>query len=191
MTLVETAQVMDILCAAYPRFYINASDSEKINANKLWSAMFNDYDVELVCNAVKSFIASDTKGFPPVPGMIIDKIVKIKKQEQLTGMEAWSLVNKAIRNGIYRADEEFSKLPKDIQRVLSSPETLRSWAVVEDKTANTVIQSNFIKAFNSRIEIEREYLSLPNDVKDFIKIAADKFSLVNAISKNEIENIEY
>lgn len=71
MTLAETGQIMDILTAAYPRFYSGAKDKEAV---KLWATMFEPYPVRTVADAVQDFIASDTKGFPPVIGQIMERM---------------------------------------------------------------------------------------------------------------------
>ena len=98
MTVKETGLVMDILEAAYPQFYRNQDNDERTKATKLWAIMFADDDVELVLAAVRIFIASDTKGFPPVIGIIKSKIAQITSLDTMTEYEAWNLIREAIDN---------------------------------------------------------------------------------------------
>lgn len=53
---------------------------------------------------------------------------ELNTPKQLNELEAWSLVEKAIRNSIYNSQEEFSKLPPLVQKAVGSPNVLRLWA---------------------------------------------------------------
>lgn len=49
---------------------------------------------------------------------------ELNTPKQLNELEAWSLVEKAIRNSIYNSQEEFSKLPPLVQKAVGSPNVL-------------------------------------------------------------------
>ena len=74
MTRQETGIIMDILTAAYPRFYSSTTGPDMRNAIKLWADMFAHDEVALVAAAVKSVIESDEKGFPPTIGQVKAKL---------------------------------------------------------------------------------------------------------------------
>ena len=74
MTIEETAEILDLLQAAYPQFYAKKSDAELDSVTDLWATIFARDDVRIVKAAVRSFIESDEKGFPPVPGQVKAKI---------------------------------------------------------------------------------------------------------------------
>ena len=111
MTYDETLAIMGVLKAAYPGYYRDMKRSEAESIVSLWAEMFKDEPAKLVAIAVKAHIASDQKGFPPHIGAIKDAITKIKQPDQMTELEAWGCVRKAISNGIYGSAEEFGKLP--------------------------------------------------------------------------------
>lgn len=164
MTVEESGAVMDVLTVAYPSFYARQTDDEKYTAAQLWAGMFESYPVKLVLGAVKAFIATDAKGFPPSIGAIMEKVRKITEPEEMTEVEAWSLVSKALRNSIYGSKEEFAKLPPEIQSVLGDPSTLRAWAM-DDSYNESVVSSNFMRSYRARAASVREFKALPADVR--------------------------
>lgn len=166
MTRQETATIMDILAAAYPRFYTGADAPNPVQTLNLWATMFADDPVEVVAMAVKAFIASDKKGFPPHIGAIKDAIVKLKTPDEMTEQEAWELVRRACSNANYGSREEFDKLPPVVRRLVGSPNQLREWAQMDSDALNSVVASNFQRSYRARAASEREYLALPSDVRN-------------------------
>ena len=168
MNLVETAKLMAVLETAYPMFYAKKTQQEREDAIRLWAEMFADEPGEVVAMAVKALIKSRVSTFPPGIGEITEKIQQITQPEQMTEMEAWSHVVKAVRNSNYNSAEEFHKLPPVIQRLVGAPSQLREWAVMDSETFNSVVASNFQRSYKVRAKNEQEYLALPNSVKTFM-----------------------
>jgi len=173
MNLKETAAVMDILTVAYPQFYKNQSVEERLMASRLWADMFEGDDVRTVLAAVKALIASDEKGFPPHIGAVKEKIRFLTQPKELTEQEAWNCIEKACRNSLYHAPEEYEKLPPVVQRLVGSPNQLREWAMIDADELKTVVASNFMRSYKVRAKTEREYLALPDSVKEFAAALAD------------------
>lgn len=169
MTVQETAQIMRALQIAYPQFYKNVSEKEKVDALELWASLFVEEDYRVVAAAVKAHIATDEKGFPPVIGQIKSMIRQITQPTEMTEIEAWNLVLKACSNAGYNANEEFNKLPSNIQNLVGSARTLREWAVMDTSQLNTVVQSNFMRSYKARTENDRQYQALPPSVKELTK----------------------
>ncbi len=169
MTRNQTIQVLKILKKAYPNFYKGFSKEDSKEAIDLWTMMFEDEDVFMVANAVKVHIAMDEKGFPPVIGQIKSKIRTLSQKSTMTEFEAWEKIKSAVRNSLYNSDEEYAKLPENIQKLIGSPSTLREWAMLNISELDTVVQSNFMRSYRAKIEHEKEYLALPKSVKEFVK----------------------
>lgn len=72
MTRKETAVILDMLTAVYPKYY--AKDVDMGKQLKLWAEMFVNEDADRVSNAVREFIAADVKGFPPQIGAIKEQL---------------------------------------------------------------------------------------------------------------------
>ena len=173
MTRNQTIQVLKILKKAYPNFYKGFSKEDSKDAIDLWATMFEDEDVVMVASAVKAYIATDEKGFPPVIGQIKNKIHSLSGSSGVTEIEAWEKVKNAIRNSLYNAKEEYYKLPENIQRLVGSPSTLREWAMLDISELDTVVQSNFMRSYKARQEHEKEYLALPKSVREITQEVAN------------------
>jgi len=179
MTKAETVTLMGIIQVAYPSYYNNKSKEELMAAVNLWHEMFKEDDFQLVSAGIKSFIASDVKGFPPSIGAIKQYITKITTKDEMTEQEAWGLIKKALKNSSYGAKEEFKKLPQELQRLIGSPSQLKEWAREEITTLDTVVASNFMRSYRARIQSIREYNALPNDVKQFMSSIGNSMALPN------------
>ena len=165
MTYDETLKIMSVLKAAYPGFYRDMKRQDALEAVDLWAAMFADDDFGIVCAAVKALIAADEKGFPPVIGQVKARIRQLTEPKQMTELEAWALVSRAVRNSTYNSEEEFANLPPEIQDVVHDPGQLRQWAMGSAEELETVIASNFQRSFRAREKARKEYAALPGDVK--------------------------
>jgi len=173
VNLIETAKLMAVLETAYPMFYAKKTQQEREDAIKLWAEMFADEPGELVAMAVKALIKSRVSTFPPGIGEITEKIQQITQPDQMTEMEAWSLVAKAVSNSAYNSGEEFKKLPPVVQRLVGAPSQLREWAVKDGEVFNSVVASNFQRSYKVRAKNEQDYLALPSSVKAFMASLAE------------------
>ena len=173
MTRDETIDLLSVLKAAYPNFYRDMTRKDADHVISLWADMFEDEPVEVVALAVKAHIAADTKGFPPHIGAIKDAIVKIMQPEEMTEIEAWNMVRKAIRSYSWDAKEQFDKLPPVLQRLVGSPNQLVEWGQMDAEVVSSVVASNFQRSYKVRAKKEQEFLALPSAVRETMgKIAA-------------------
>lgn len=177
MTYEETLAIMSVLKAAYPSYYRDMKRSEAEAVVGLWTDMFKDDPAELVAVAVKAHIASDKKGFPPHIGAIKDAILKIKTPDEMTEIEAWGLVKRALGNSAYNSTTEFEKLPPVVQRLVGSPAQLREWCQMDTDTLDSVVASNFQRSYKVRASSEREVLALPQDVRQMMTALAGSMSM--------------
>lgn len=93
----ETLKIMAVIKAAYPYYYNNQSEEDLKTVVNLWQGMFEEYEYRLVSGAVRAFIASDTKGFPPSVGMVLDKLRLLIAPPELSEMEAWNQLSRAVK----------------------------------------------------------------------------------------------
>lgn len=172
MDKTETAKIMAILRAAYPGYYRNTSAADAKTAVNLWHMMLGHHPFRLVEVAVHSHIA--TNKWPPTMAEINAEIARLTQPDEMTEMEAWNLVTKALSNSGYESKKEFEALPGPIQRVLGSPATLREWAMLPVNEVQTVIASNFQRSYRAKVEADKKYSVLPATVKDMIATGAIK-----------------
>lgn len=174
MTRDDVIKIMSVLRGAYPHFYRDISKQEAYDAINLWTDMFSNDDASIVAAAVKSLIDGDDKGFPPTIGQVKAKIRLLVRSDELTEAEAWNLVSKAVKNGLYGAVEEFEKLPPAVKRIVGSPSQLRDWASMDSETLHSVVASNFQRSYKVVATREKEIAALPDDVKKLINFAMNK-----------------
>lgn len=171
----ETLKIMAVIKAAYPYYYNNQSEEDLKTVVSLWQGMFEEYEYRLVSGAVRAFIASDIKGFPPSVGMVLDKLRLLTAPPELSEMEAWNQLSRAVKNSAWYAEEEFDKLPEDIRGIVGSPASLREWALMEAGTFHSVIQSNFMRSYRASRGRKRALEELPESVRGMIgELAAQK-----------------
>lgn len=167
MTREETVKIIRIMCDCYPNYKPN-NLSETVD---VWNMMLNNYSYEQVSVALKAYINSDISGFAPSIGQLIGKIQTISQPQELDGMTAWGLVSKALRNGTYGAVEEFNKLPPLVKQAVGMPDNLKNWATSDYQTIETVIQSNFLRTYETVVKRANEINRMPDNIKSLIKKA--------------------
>lgn len=165
MTRDETVKIIRIMCDCYPN-YKPSNLSETVD---VWNMMLNEYDYSQISTALKAYVHSDTSGFAPSIGQLINKLHEVQSPQELNEMEAWMLVSKALRNGYYGAVEEFSKLPPLVQKAVGSPDNLRNWALTDIKSIENVVQSNFMRTYRTVANRAKEFQKMPKDIKALIE----------------------
>ena len=152
MTAQETGKILSIISEIYPSF---RKDRNIQTTQDVWLTIFEHTPYAAVEQALMAYIATDTKGFPPVPGAINERIMQARELEGLTENDAWILVLKAVSRGIYNSGEEFAKLPAEVQRIVGHPAQLHEWALLDAGEVNTVIASAFRRSWRARKELEK------------------------------------
>lgn len=168
MTVIEAKKIIAVMLVSFPNFKPTDVDSMA----ETWADMLSEYSYSQVSMALKAYIVSDTSGFAPAIGQLVEKIQTISQPQELNEMEAWSLVSRAIRNSTYNSVEEFEKLPPLVQKAVGLPNQLRTWAMDENYNEQ-VASSNFIKCYRTEVARSQELSKMPSDVKKIIKRACD------------------
>ena len=168
MTRDETKELLMMVQAAYPNF----KPPDKTTAVNMWFVMLKDYDFKIVQVGLKAYIAADTNGFAPAIGQIIGKIHDIADKHGMIETEAWAIVSKAIRNGVYHSTDEFNKLPPEIKRAVGTPEQLFIWAT-DEKYNEQVVSSNFMRSYRQVVAQKKDFEKLPSDVRKIVETASN------------------
>ena len=163
MTLGEMVKILTMISAYYPTFN-NGRDPEV--TSKAWHMLFADDSFSAVQNALLAYVATDTKGFPPMPGQLKEQMKP--KVSEVSSFEAWHEVKKALSNGIYGSKEEFEKLSPICKRIVGSPAVLREWATLDSDELDTVVSSNFQRNYRAISENTRNYEKLPERVRQML-----------------------
>lgn len=149
---------------SYPNYKPN-NISETVD---VWQMMLSDYDYNIVAMALKAYILSDTSGFAPSVGQLVDKMKTITTPQELNEMEAWSLVCDALRNSGYNYAEEYAKLPPLVQKAVGLPTQLQTWALTENLNKD-VVGSNFMRCYRIEVERQNEISKMPQEVREMLE----------------------
>ena len=157
---------------SYPNYKPN-DISETVD---VWHMMLSDYDYNLVAMALKAYILSDTSGFAPSIGQLVDKMKSITSPQELNEMEAWALVCDALQNSGYNYAEEYAKLPPLVQKAVGLPKQLQAWALTENLNKD-VVGSNFMRCYRIEVERQNEISKMPQNVMELLeKISSESHS---------------
>ena len=168
MTVNESAAIIAVLQACYPRYYRGLTKDEYKNMVILWTDLFADFDYQRVKAGVQAYLANDKNGFPPSPGQVIAMIRTAETNNDIGGLEAWALVRKAVQNSYYHADEEYERLPEAVKKAVGSSANLRAMAMMDIATFESVEQSHFIRTYNAVVMRKNAVNSIPANVRDML-----------------------
>lgn len=158
MTRDEVKMLIRVMVTTWP----NYNPKDLTGTVDVWTEMISDLDYLQAQAALKAFAQQDTNGFAPSVGQLRAKVVELTEEDSMTEGEAWGLVVVAASRSSYYASEEFAKLPKLLQRVVGSPNTLRNWAISDG--GMEYARAGFQRAFASAKEQERQRKQLSPDL---------------------------
>lgn len=179
MTKSEVAKLIYVIQATYPRFFENADIDNMVEA---WTFALDEFTYEQASLGLKTYITTDTKGFPPSPGQIIDGIRRVEDHPvtELTAAEAWQLVYKAMESLRWEAPEiEFNKLPPECKRAIGSPEALKEIASMDIDHVMIGEKARFMRQYDAVKESVRDYERLPQKAKE-------RINLLQAVANGEM-----
>lgn len=177
MTSEEVKEILAILKAAYPHSYQTLTKRDANAMINLWARQFAGESQDAVIAAVENLIATRTAGFSPTIGEVKEQLHRLRTVSEMTESEAWAMVEKACRRGLYNAQEEFDKLPPSVQATVGGPEQLKAWARMDEETVCSVIASNFRRSFRVTQDREKEKAMMPPSVRAFVEGVASQMHL--------------
>ena len=180
MTEKEVRQLLAMTQAVYPN-YNPPSREAAVNA---WLMCLSEYDNNVVMAAFKAYMTTNTSGFAPAPGQLIEILQTLTQPSELNELEAWSIVRKALKNCGYNSEQEFAKLPTVVQKAVGTPQQLKIWACDSEFNEN-VVSSNFIKTYRTEVKRATELNKMPNDVRKLIEMVNTNSISAQIASENK------
>lgn len=180
MTEKEVRQLLAMTQAVYPN-YNPPSREAAVNA---WLMCLSEYDNNVVMAAFKAYMTTNTSGFAPAPGQLIEILQTLTQPSELNELEAWSIVRKALRNCGYNAEQEFAKLPTVVQKAVGTPQQLKIWACDSEFNEN-VVSSNFIKTYRTEVKRATELNKMPENVRKLIEMVNTNAVSAQIASENK------
>lgn len=184
MTKEDIARMVYVIKSTYQNQFKDYDNTMMQNMIDAWTMVFADKDVDEVFKGLQIYLSSDKKGFAPSPGQVVDCMHRLRPKVA-NEMEAWNIVDKAVRNSIYGAQEEFNKLPQIIRRVVRNPGRLREWAVMDCEAYQTVEQSNFMRAYRTEVEREKQNELIPKKIRPMLENIGDSIPMIETVTDRE------
>lgn len=157
------------------------------DAFQVWYELLKDLPYKQVHIAIQKHML--TERFPPTIADLRTKASEVveKQLEEMSELEAWSLVRKAIGNSGYHAEEEFQKLPEACKIAVGTPENLREWALMESEQVGTVEQSHFIRNYRTAVKRLSEEKKIPESLRLLIASEREKHALLEKKNQPELK----
>ena len=165
MTDTEVRVLLATINSIYPSFKVD--DIE--HTVKAWYLFLSDQPKDIINAALRVYVTCNKSGFAPSVGQLIQGVQELREKDStaLSAGEAWGIVYKAICRSGDNSQEEYDKLPPEIQKAVGSPGQLRAWAL-DDQFNEGVASSNFRRAYAVVLERKRNDALIPADVKRVI-----------------------
>lgn len=163
MTTREFSILLKAIKDIYDRKDFLDTDSKK----STWYALLKDLDYKTAAAALQAYMSSPDGHFEPKPADIRKYAVKAMPELDFPNeQEALAKVIRAVRNGIYGADEEFEKMPPIIQKAVGAPAVLTTWAT-QQADASGVWQSQFLKQYRAVLKRANDERALPEKMRAY------------------------
>ena len=183
--MVEREQ-FKILVKAMKAVYTKPEFLPDQDAFNVWYMMLRDLSYEVLSSAVQKHMM--TSPYPPTIADLRAAAAQFAPGEadtQLTELEAWELVRRAISNSGYHASEEFELLPRLVQKAVGNPANLREWAAMDIDTVNSVEQSHFIRSYRTVVSRENDMQKLSPVMRQLIDKVSSGMALEDAMRDRE------
>lgn len=173
MTLEETKKLLITINSMFPNWRVE-NPQETAAA---WHWILKSYTLDAMMGALETYVLTDKSGFAPSVSQLIACIHKPMENEYLSESEAWAMVKKAIADGNYHSEERFAELPEVVQKAVGDASMLRQWAKCDSEDVNTVIMSNFQRAY--RVTVQRQDFDnkVPQKVRDLLSVSMPKIGV--------------
>lgn len=152
MTKEETQKLLMIMSVRYPNWKVDVPMEFVINS---WHQLLVDYPYDVMVKALDDFCKADVKGFAPAPGQLIHMISSEIHSNDMTEQEMLRLVDKAVSNSSYHAEEEYEKLSEVVKRAVGSVGSLRQMASM-DYDSYEVLKHNIARSYRQALAQQKE-----------------------------------
>lgn len=151
MTRDECGKLVTTAAAYHPNTFKDLAQLDQTVG--AWFYVLQDVDFKAAMNALVVLEASGKLGYFPTVGMVRNAVVPITIGESyLSEAEAVAMWRRAIANGNYNAQEEFDRMPPEMQAAVGSPENLKWDNHTSGEWNGNVQESHFRRTYNQTVE---------------------------------------
>lgn len=183
-----TKQEFMILAKAMKAVYSLPTFLPDKEALDVWYSLLDDLPYKLASASLKRHMQTSSK--IPTPADIRYGAVTLTEKKQMTEAEAWAQVSKAISRSAYYSEEEFEKLPEAIQKAVGDEGQLFIWSQTSVDEVETVIHSQFLRAYRAVMERKKHNAQLSPDLLALID-ERKKLTDENVDNTSDIADMRY
>ena len=169
MTREETIKLLMVVQATFPNFKVE-DKSVTVDA---WLMVLEEYNVDDVYLAFKSYCKNNNSGFAPSVSQLICELEKVGDLAQMDDATALAKFRKALSRSTYYAQEEFDKLEPTLQKAVGSADMLHFWATDENSKVS-VVESNFLNNYRQVCSRQKEYRKMPKELQARVETFIEK-----------------
>ena len=170
MTRNDVTKLIYVIKNTWPKVYEHFSRDDWSGMIDAWAMVFDEYSYFQASRGLAAYMKSENRGFPPSPGQIIDKIHRMSGTGHPNAGAAWSMVRKALSRSGYYSEEEFAKLPPEVQEAVGSAGQLYRMACDENFNED-VESSNFKRIYANVLARHEEDEKIPPKLKEELVMA--------------------
>ena len=149
MTREDIKRLLGMMTITYPNFKLN----DPTLAVDVWHKILEPDEAQNIFDAFSVYARTDTSGFAPSPGklhmMIADRL-----SDEIDEGEIMTMLTLASRNANYGFQEEFDRMPKELQKAIGSPTNIRNWGQMSQEQLNYAF-NNVVKAYKRTVQDEK------------------------------------
>ena len=166
-----TKEEFKVIVKALKAVYSTPTFIPDKDAFNVWYELLKDLPYTEVSTAAQNYMATQTK-IPTIADIrkeVVDLQIKVYTAGKgiLSEGEAWGLVAKALTRSIYYYNEEFAKLPPEVQRAVGSAMNLHDIAASNDTNLG-VEESLFSRRYREEIAKAKTEAKTPPRVQAMI-----------------------
>lgn len=153
-----------VIIKAMKSVYTDPKFLPDADAWNVWFALLGDLPYAQVNIAVQKYML--TEKFPPTIADIRSAAIEVidDSETDMSELEAWAYVRKAMSNSLYNSQSEFNRLPMACQKAVGDPSVLKDWAMA-DEMKLTQIEQRFAYAYRSAVERIKQDAKMPPAIK--------------------------
>lgn len=156
----EVINLLGIAAANFP----NMQNKDFKPTAVLWEKSLSDIPYDVAEKAVIKVLS--TSKFFPTLAEIREAAADLTRPRTMDAMEAWGLINTAIRKyGSYRQKEGLQSLPDDVRRMAER----FGWRELCLNENPDTLRAQFRMAWETQSKRENELKALPNDIREMLE----------------------
>ena len=128
----------------------------------MWYSLLKDIPYKVAAAALKHHMQTNPK--VPTPADIRNGAYELTRAERMSDSEAWALVSKAISQSGYNSQREYDALPPEVQKAVGDPRQLFVWSQTDIDSVETVIQSQFLRAYRTEVARAEQRAKMSPDI---------------------------